>query len=96
MIMYPYSIVKFQKGGVFSLKFYNAIPVIAFVQAGELPRWRGEQFQHAVVISGLSDEAVWLLDPEGQAQPEAVPLAGFMLAWAGMDYRCAAISSRMG
>ena len=64
----------------------RSIPVIAFVQAGDLPRWREERFQHAVVIVGLTEDTVWLLDPEGGPQPEAVPVEAFLLSWSGMDY----------
>jgi len=64
----------------------RSIPVIVFVQAGELPRWREERFQHAVVIVGLTEDSIWLLDPEGDPQPEAVPVEAFLLAWSGMDY----------
>jgi len=29
----------------------SSVPVIAFVQAGELPHWRGERSHHALVVS---------------------------------------------
>lgn len=62
------------------------IPVIAFVQAGELSHWRDESFQHAVVIIGLEKDMVWLLDPDTNGNPIAIPTNELMLAWSGMDY----------
>ncbi len=62
------------------------IPVIAFVQAGELSHWRDEFFQHAVVIVGLEKDMVWLLDPDTNGNPIAIPTNELMLAWSGMDY----------
>lgn len=67
------------------------IPVITSVQAEELSYWEGESFQHAVVIVGLQEATIWLLDPELDATPVAVPIDEFMLAWDGMDYLYAAI-----
>lgn len=62
------------------------IPVIAFVQAGELSYWQDESFQHAVVIIGLEKDMAWLLDPDTNGNPIAIPTNELMLAWSGMDY----------
>lgn len=62
------------------------IPVIAFVQAGELSHWQDESFQHAVVIIGLEKDMAWLLDPDTNGNPIAIPTNELMLAWSGMDY----------
>ena len=35
---------------------------------------------------------VWLLDPDVDAAPIAVPVDEFMLAWSGMDYLYAVVS----
>lgn len=68
-----------------------SLPSVAFVQVGELSYWQGESFQHAVVVIGLEDNAVWLLDPDMDETAIAVDLDEFMLAWSGMDYLDAVI-----
>lgn len=69
----------------------KGFPVIAFVQAGELSHWQGEFFQHAVVIVGLGNDMVWLLDPDMSSDPIAISTDELMLAWLGMDYLYAAL-----
>ena len=59
----------------------RGVPVIVFVQAGELPHWRGERSHHALVIVGLEAGAVHLLDPAAGAEVIAVPVGDFLLAW---------------
>ena len=61
------------------------LPVIAFVQAGELPHWRGEQFQHTVVITGINDDLIWFLDPDAGPEQISIPTAEFLLAWDELD-----------
>ena len=68
-----------------------SVPVIAFIQAGELSYWQGEFFQHAVVIVGMDTDYIWLLDPDQDDQPLQVSVAEFMLAWVDIDYLYAAI-----
>jgi ABC-type bacteriocin/lantibiotic exporter with double-glycine peptidase domain len=79
--------VVFEKGTVDSLSDWHSqgAPVIAFVQAGELPYWRGEQFQHAVVVTNIDGEYLWLLDPDYGPTQVAVPIEEFMLAWDELD-----------
>ncbi len=67
-------------------------PVIAFVEAGELPVWRGEDFRHAVVVVGLDEQAVYLLDPAAGNRVLAVPHGDFSLAWEAMDTMYATIT----
>lgn len=67
----------------------DGIPIIAFVQAGELPHWRDVQAQHAVIIVGLEDQTVFIHDPGLGYGPIEVALGDFLLAWEGMDHRCA-------
>lgn len=69
-------------------------PVIAFVQAGELPHWRGHLFQHAVVIAGLEEQMVYLLDPAAETAPISTPVGDFLLAWEEMDCLYAVITRR--
>jgi ABC-type bacteriocin/lantibiotic exporter with double-glycine peptidase domain len=62
----------------------KSIPIIAFIQAGELPYWRGHRFQHAVVVIGLDEEQVFLLDP-AKSDLTTVVSEEFLLAWDEMD-----------
>lgn len=68
------------------------IPVIAFIQAGELPFWRDHRFQHAVVLVGLKGQTLYVLDPAGEATPMEVSIGDFMLAWQEMDFMFAVIT----
>lgn len=63
----------------------QSVPVIAFLQAGELPHWRGEQFQHTVVITGMEDTLVQLLDPDAGSGQISVLIDEFLLAWDELD-----------
>lgn len=72
----------------------NDVPVIAMIQAGELPYWQGEQFQHAVVVIGHDSSQVLLLDPAAQPTPISVSIDEFMLAWGEMDYRYAVLEPK--
>ncbi len=68
------------------------IPVIAFIQAGELPHWFGHRFQHAILVVGLDERFVYILDPAVDKQVIAVPEGDFMLAWGEMEYAYATIA----
>jgi ABC-type bacteriocin/lantibiotic exporter with double-glycine peptidase domain len=72
-----------------------ALPAIVFVQAGELPHWRGHWFQHALVVIGLEQEKVYLLDPASSNQTISVPNGDFLLAWEEMDLAYAVIVKRV-
>ena len=65
------------------------IPVIAFVQAGELSYWKHDSF-HAVVVTGLVDDVVAINDPAFR-EPQTVSLDELMLAWSEFDYTYAII-----
>lgn len=67
------------------------VPLIVLIQAGELPQWQGEYFQHAVVVIGYDASQVWLLDPAAQSDSIAVSIDEFILAWGEMDYRYAVL-----
>lgn len=45
------------------------LPVIVFVQTKELPVWRGQDFKHAVVVVGLDDQTIYLMDPALDSGP---------------------------
>lgn len=67
-------------------------PVIVFVQAGDLPHWSGQHFQHAVVVVEIEAQTVYVMDPALDSGPTAVDEAAFMLAWSWMDYYYAALT----
>ncbi len=69
-------------------------PMIAFVQAGELPHWRGHIFQHAVIVAGLDEQLIYLFDPAVETAPISTPVEDFLLAWEEMDCLYAAITRR--
>lgn len=68
------------------------VPVIVFVQAGDLPQWSGHSFQHAVVVVGLEQQMVYVMDPALADGPTPVDEEAFMLAWSSMDYYYATLS----
>ncbi|MCB9430656.1 MAG: C39 family peptidase [Ardenticatenaceae bacterium] len=73
----------------------RGVPVVVFLQAGELPYWQGEIFQHAVVAVGMDEQFIWLLDPAlTDSNSVSTPLDDFMLAWGEMDYSFAVLNRR--
>jgi ABC-type bacteriocin/lantibiotic exporter with double-glycine peptidase domain len=62
------------------------VPVIVFIQAGDLPHWHREFFQHAVVVTGIMENDVFIMDPALNDGPSVVSQEAFLLAWSGMDY----------
>lgn len=61
-------------------------PPIVFVQAGELPHWHGHVSQHAVVVIGMDEQAMHILDPAAGDAPLSIPIGDFLLAWSELDY----------
>jgi hypothetical protein len=87
--------VLYRVGGVLDdIQFclQNSYPVIAFVQAGELPHLHRTRAQHAILIVGLDDRELFLHDPAIADNPIAVPLGDFRLAWDELDNRYAVIT----
>lgn len=70
------------------------LPAIVFVQTSELPHWHGHVSRHAMVVVGMDNVAVRVLDPAMTPEPLTVPLGDFMLAWDEVDNTCAVISLR--
>ena len=69
------------------------VPVIALVQTVELPYWDKMEARHAVVVVGLDEENVYLLDPARAPEVITVSRGDFALAWEEwMDGRCAVIA----
>jgi ABC-type bacteriocin/lantibiotic exporter with double-glycine peptidase domain len=65
-------------------------PVIAFVDTGELHYW-SKTTNHAVVVIGLDEDNVIVLDPALPNNPQAIACDEFHLAWLNRDYSCAII-----
>lgn len=89
--------IQYGKGGTLEdIETYlaAATPVIALVQAGEMPHWRGHRSQHAIVIVGDDAENVYILDPAADAKAIGISKAEFLLAWDEMDNRYAVITRR--
>lgn len=59
----------------------HGLPVIALVQTNQLAYWGGETAQHAVVVVGMTDRLVCLLDPAQSEAVITVPIEEFWLAW---------------
>lgn len=72
----------------------EGIPVIAAVDTGQLPYW-SEATNHAVVVIGVGDTSVHLLDPDTEPEIHVVSLSEFELAWLEKDYLCAVIRPRI-
>ena len=58
----------------------NEIPPIVLVWTGELPYWKITT-PHAVVVTGISDESIWLNDPAEEKPDVQVTIGNFYLAW---------------
>lgn len=67
------------------------MPVIVFVDAGELPQWHQHDFTqrlvipHAVVVAGFDETTIYVMDPALESSPVATPIGDFLLAWDEMD-----------
>lgn len=70
----------------------NSHPVIAFIQAGELPHWHGIRAQHAILVVGVDEQEIFLHDPAIDDGPITVPIGDFLLAWDELDNRYAVIT----
>jgi len=68
------------------------IPVITYVEAGELPHWPGVRAQHAVLMVGIDEQTVKLSDPGLIQGPTTVSIGDFLLAWDEMENRYAVIT----
>ncbi|MBM4422520.1 MAG: hypothetical protein FJ030_03900 [Chloroflexi bacterium] len=68
-------------------------PCIAFVKSSELP-YSNLSINHAVVVSGIDDELIYLNDPDLDYAPVAVSHGDFGLAWLERDEYYAAFLHR--
>ncbi len=67
-----------------------AEPVIVFIDTAELHYW-SRATNHAVVVIGLDETSVLVLDPASPHTQQAIPHEEFQLAWLNGDYTCAII-----
>lgn len=65
-------------------------PVIVFVDTAELHYW-SRAANHAVVVIGLDEYNVLVLDPAFPDSPITIPHEEFQLTWLNGDYTCAII-----
>lgn len=70
------------------------LPVIALVQTNQLAYWGGEIAQHAVIVVGMTDRSVHLLDPAQSEVVITVPVDEFWLAWDEMGLTFGVIAPR--
>jgi uncharacterized protein YvpB len=85
--------ITYKRGNLEDIEQYlnQNVPVIVFLDAGELPHWHKYDFtrriviQHAVVIVGLDGQTIHLMDPAFDSGPIPAPVGDFMLAWDEMD-----------
>ena len=69
----------------------QALPVIVFVNTAELKSYWTVPTFHAVVVTGLDDELIYLHDPYFPDAPKEVQRDEFLLAWLEQDYWYAVI-----
>jgi ABC-type bacteriocin/lantibiotic exporter with double-glycine peptidase domain len=65
----------------------EGLPLIAYVNTGELTSYWTVATFHALVVVGLDEELVYVNDPYFADAPKAIPHAEFILAWLEQDYR---------
>ena len=65
-------------------------PCIVLVRTNQLPYWTYAT-DHAVLVVGYDERAVYINDPAFEQAPQHVSLADFELAWLEFDYRYAVI-----
>lgn len=64
----------------------QALPIIVFVNTAELKSYWSVPTFHAVVVTGLDDEIVYINDPYFAEAPKEVLREEFLLAWLERDY----------
>ena len=70
----------------------NWLPCIASVETRELPYWRGAASPHAVVVCGMDQHYVHLLDPAFVTGPFLATHGDFDLAWLERDEKYATVT----
>jgi ABC-type bacteriocin/lantibiotic exporter with double-glycine peptidase domain len=60
------------------------LPCIASVQTAELPHW-SRRSEHAVVVTGMDSQYIYVNDPAFDIAPILVPYGDFDLAWLAQE-----------
>jgi ABC-type bacteriocin/lantibiotic exporter with double-glycine peptidase domain len=63
----------------------SGAPCIAHVWTAALPHW-SESVVHAVVVTDMDDDVVWVNDPVLASGPTTVAQTAFSAAWAATDH----------
>jgi ABC-type bacteriocin/lantibiotic exporter with double-glycine peptidase domain len=63
----------------------SGLPVIVFLDTGELAYWNYEHTDHAAVVISMDEENIKLNDPEFQEAPQTCSIGEFELAWLEKD-----------
>jgi ABC-type bacteriocin/lantibiotic exporter with double-glycine peptidase domain len=66
------------------------LPVIAFVDTGELAYWTVTS-NHAIVVVGITGDTILVNDPAFAVAPQRIACDEFELAWLNCDNACAVI-----
>jgi ABC-type bacteriocin/lantibiotic exporter with double-glycine peptidase domain len=84
--------VRYAQGTIGELLGYlsRGQPCIVLVRTDQLPYWTCAT-DHAVLVVGFDEHAVYINDPAFEQAPQRVPRADFELAWLEFDYRYAVI-----
>lgn len=59
----------------------SGLPLIAYVETGELTSYWNESTNHAVVVIGFDEQHVIVNDPFFTISPQVIPINEFALAW---------------
>ena len=68
-----------------------ALPPLVAINTDNLSYWESA-VDHAVVVIGMDDTMIALLDPAFDAAPHVISLVEFGVAWVEQDYKYAVIS----
>lgn len=73
---------------------HSGQPIVVAVHTSELPYWRNESTQHAVVVVGMTPTQILLNDPVATTGPIGIGISDFDLAWLAQDERFGLITPR--
>ena len=68
-------------------------PCIVHLWTAPLPHWEADVV-HAVVVTDIDEQIVWINDPVLQSGPTPVPVDAFLEAWAATDHTLILITPR--
>ena len=88
--------VTYREGTLEQIKnrLQNGAPCITLVRTADLPYW-DYGTDHAVVVVGFDEKAVYVNDPAFANHPIPVPVIEFELAWLAFDYRYGVITPQV-